>query len=65
MPDFVGRDISEVSEWLARRQLPASSIHHVSHAVAPMGMVVAQSPQPGRKADGSEEIVIYVSGNKQ
>ncbi|MGH9463200.1 MAG: PASTA domain-containing protein, partial [Vicinamibacteria bacterium] len=65
MPDFVGRDVSEVSEWLARKHLPASSIHHVPHAVAPMGMVVAQSPQPGHKADGSEEIRIYVSSNNR
>jgi beta-lactam-binding protein with PASTA domain len=65
MPDFVGRDVSEVAEWLARKQLPASSIRHVPHAVAPMGMVVAQSPQPGRKADGSEEISIYVSSNNR
>ena len=63
MPDFVGRDVSEVAEWLARNRLPASSIRHVPHAVAPMGMVVAQTPPPGHQADGSKEISIYVSNN--
>ena len=60
MPDFVGRDVSEVSAWLREKQLPESAIRHVEHALAPRGTVVGQTPRAGARTDGSEEIVFYV-----
>jgi beta-lactam-binding protein with PASTA domain len=61
MPDFVGRDVAEVSEWLRQKQLPSSVIHKVSNPVVPEGMVVSQSPRAGAKTDGNTEIVFYVN----
>ena len=61
MPDFVGRDVALVSDWLRRRQTPASSIRRIDHAGAPEGMIVRQTPQAGTRTDGGEEIVFYVS----
>ncbi len=60
LPDFLGRDVSEVSAWLREKQLPESAIRHVEHALAPRGIVVGQTPPAGSRADGSEEIVFYV-----
>ncbi len=64
MPDFVGRDIAEVSYWLEQRRLPTSSIHHVVHVGAPEGMVVRQTPRAGAGTNGSGEIAFYVSKGK-
>ena len=61
MPDFVGRDITEVSGWLKQKKLPTSSIHHVVHAGAPEGMVVRQTPRAGADTKGSGKIAFYVS----
>ncbi len=63
MPDFVGRDIAEVSEWLKQKQLPSSVIHEVNNAIVPKGMVVSQAPRPGARTDGDTEIVFYVDGS--
>ena len=60
MPDFVGRDVAEVSDWLEQRSLPAS-INHVVHVGAPEGMVVRQTPRAGAGTSGSGEIAFYVS----
>jgi hypothetical protein len=64
MPDFVGRDITEVSDWLKQKRLPASSIHHVVHVGTPEGMVVRQTPRAGAEAKGSGKIAFYVSTGK-
>ena len=61
MPDFVGRDVAEVSDWLRRSQISASSIRRIHHAGAPEGMIVRQTPQAGTRTDGGQEIVFYVS----
>jgi hypothetical protein len=61
MPDYVGHDIAEVSEWLQGRELSDSSISYVEHVGAPKGMVVAQTPKGGTKLDGQQEIVFYLS----
>ena len=60
MPNFVGRDVVEVTEWLERNQLPISSIHEVPHAIAPKGMVVSQSPRAGFRTDGDVEFAFEV-----
>ena len=60
MPNFVGRDVVEVTEWLERNQLPISSIHEVPHAIAPKGMVVSQSPRAGFRTDGDVEFIFQV-----
>ena len=60
MPNFVGRDVVEVTEWLKQKQLPASSIHHVDHAVGPKGMVVTQTPRAGARMDEGVEVAFSV-----
>jgi PASTA domain len=60
MPDFVGRDIAEASAWLDKRSSTAA-IHRVSHAGAPEGMVVRQTPRPGARTGEKGEVVLYVS----
>jgi hypothetical protein len=60
VPDFIGRDVAEVTEWLQQRQLPASSIRQVYHPIAAKGMVAAQTPPPGTRTDDGDEIVFYV-----
>jgi hypothetical protein len=61
MPDFVGRDVAEVSAWLKEKDLPSSVIRMVSNPVVPEGMVVSQMPRPGDRTDRNTEIVFYVN----
>jgi beta-lactam-binding protein with PASTA domain len=62
MPDFVGRDVAEVSAWLKERELPSSVIREVSNPVVPEGMVVSQMPRAGARTDRNTEIIFYVIG---
>jgi hypothetical protein len=61
MPNFVGRNVAEVVDWLQKRQLPTTSIHHMAHVIAPEDMVVTQSPRAGDRLDEDVEIAFYVS----
>ncbi|MGH9462233.1 MAG: PASTA domain-containing protein, partial [Vicinamibacteria bacterium] len=61
MPNFVGRNVTEVVDWLQKRQLPTTSIHHVAQSIAPEHMVVTQSPRAGDRLDEDAEVVFYVS----
>lgn len=61
MPNFVGRNVTEVTEWLEERHLPTSKIHPVDHAVAPGGMVVTQIPRAGTRVNQGAEVSFYVA----
>jgi hypothetical protein len=62
MPDFVGRNVAELSEWLRQKKLPSSLIQKANNPIAPEGMVVGQTPRAGTRTDGDTEIVFYVNG---
>ena len=61
MPDFVGRDVAELSEWLTQKSLPASLIEDANNPIAPKGMVVGQTPRAGTRTDDDTDFVFYVN----
>ncbi len=61
MPDFIGREISEVLDRVRGGRLRISSIRYVEYAGVPRGTVVRQTPKAGTKVYNRDRIVLYVS----
>lgn len=61
MPDFIGREISEVLDRVRGGSLRISKIRYVDYAGVPRNTVVRQTPKAGTKVYNRDRIVLFVS----
>lgn len=61
MPDFIGREISDVLDRIRAASLTVSSIRYQEYPGLAQGLVVRQTPTPGTKVYPRDRIVLYVS----
>jgi beta-lactam-binding protein with PASTA domain len=61
MPDFIGREISEVLDRIRSASLTVNSIRYQEYPGLAKGLVVRQTPVAGSKVYPRDRIVLYVS----
>jgi serine/threonine-protein kinase len=61
MPDFIGRELSEILDRVRRGSLRIGSIRYVDYPGVRKGVVVRQTPGPGTKVHSRDRVVLYVS----
>jgi len=66
MPDFIGRDVSDVLDRVRSAPVKVGSIRYQEYPGVAKGLVVRQTPAPGSKVFARDAVVVYVSkGSEQ